>query len=112
MLYGLVVGLCAGGRPRSQTSSANIVRELDNGEADCFIKTERLKPAPRRNDVCHIGDPSSNRPQCLPPVLPRPLLCAGDPGPLTNETDAKVLAEASTFGKSEIGCVVFKPGLV
>jgi hypothetical protein len=53
-----------------KTSSGNIVYELDNGELDCFVKSE-LKPAPRRNDVCHIGDSTYNRVNCLPAALPR-----------------------------------------
>jgi hypothetical protein len=34
-----------------KTSMMASVCELDNGEADCFIKSGP-KPAPRRNDVC------------------------------------------------------------
>jgi hypothetical protein len=92
-------------RPRRETSSAN------NGEVDCFIKSG-LKPAPRRNDVCPIGNPTSNRVQLFATGIAAPLLCAGDPGPLTNETDAKVLAEGSTLVTGGIGCVAFKSGLV
>ena len=41
-----------------------------------------------------------------------PLLCAGDPGVLVAEADAKELAEGFTMVKGEIGCVAFKSGLV
>ena len=70
-----------------KTSSGNIVYELDNGELDCFVKSE-LKPATRRSDVCHIGDSTYNRVQLFASGIAAPSLCAGDPGPLTNETDA------------------------
>jgi len=91
MLCGLVLGGSAQAADLEvfKTSSGNIVCELDNGEVDCFIKSG-LKPAPRRNDLCHIGDPTSNRVQLFATGIAAPLLCAGDPGPLTNETDAKV----------------------
>jgi hypothetical protein len=51
--------------------SGNIVCELDNGAVDCFIKSG-LNPAPRRTDVCHIGDPPSIRSNSSPSTLPRP----------------------------------------
>ncbi len=113
MLCGLVLGGSAQAADLEvfKTSSGNIVCELDNGEVDCFIKSGP-KPAPRRNDLCHIGDPTSNWVQLFATGIAAPLLCAGDPGPLTNETDAKVLAEGSTLVKREIGCVAFKSGLV
>jgi hypothetical protein len=82
MLCGLVVGGSAQAADLEvfKPSSGNIVCELDNGEVDCFIKSGP-KPAPRRNDVCHIGDPTSNRVQLFATGIAAPLLCAGDPGP-------------------------------
>ena len=58
MLCGLVLGRSAQAADLEvfKTSSGNIVCELDNGDVDCFIKSG-LKPAPRRNDLCHIGEP-------------------------------------------------------
>ena len=72
MLCGLVLGGSAQAADLEvfKTSSGNIVCELDNGEVDCFIKSG-LKPAPRRNDVCNIGDPPPIGSNCLPPALPR-----------------------------------------
>ena len=75
-----------------KTSSGNIVCELDKGEVGSFIKSG-LKPARRRNDVCHIGGPP-NRVHVVATGIAAPLLCAGE---VTNETDAKVLAEGSTW---------------
>ena len=81
MLRGLVLGGSAQAADLEvfNTSWGNIVCELDNGEVDCFIKSG-LKPAPRRNDVCHIGDPTSNQVQLFATGIAAPLLCATDPG--------------------------------
>jgi hypothetical protein len=38
--------------------------------------------------------------------------CAGDPGPLADEADAKVLVYGATMIKGEIGSTAFEFGLV
>jgi hypothetical protein len=67
--------------------------------------------------ICATADlevfkPSSGNIVCELDNGAAPLLCAGDPGPLTNETEAKVLAEGSTLVKGEIGCLASKSDLV
>jgi hypothetical protein len=95
-----------------KTSSGNIVCGLSNDRVECAIKSG-LKPAPPKR-VCHVGDgdPVYNRVEMSATGIAAPILCAGDPGVLVAEANAKELAEGSTMVKGEIGCVAFKSGLV
>jgi hypothetical protein len=94
-----------------KTSSGNIVCGLSDVDVECVIKSG-LKPAPPKKRVCNGGDPVSNRVSLGAAGIAAPVPCAGDPGPLVDEADAKELAEGSTMVKGEIGCVAFKSGLV
>ena len=94
-----------------KTSSGNIVCDLSNVLVECVIKSG-LKPAPPKKRVCDGGDPVSNRVNLSATGIAAPVPCAGDPGPLVYEADAKELAEGSTMVKGEIGCVAFKFGVV
>jgi hypothetical protein len=94
-----------------KTSSGNIVCDLSNVLVECVIKSG-LKPAPPKKRVCDGGDPVSNRVNLSPAGIAAPVPCAGDPGPLVDEADAKELTEGSTMIKGEIGCVAFRFGLV
>jgi hypothetical protein len=97
-----------------KTSSGNIVCGLsDVGDVElvCVIKSG-LKPTPPKKRVCDGGDPVTNRVSLSATGIAAPIPCAGDPGPLADEADAKELAEGSTMVKGEIGCVAFKSGLV
>jgi hypothetical protein len=94
-----------------KTASGNIVCGLSNVDVECVIKSG-LKPAPPKKRVCNGGDPVSNRVSLLATGIAAPLPCAGDPGPLADEADAKELAEGSAMVKGEIGCVAFRSGLV
>ncbi len=93
-----------------KTPSGNIVCSLSTVGVECVIKSG-LKPAPQKS-VCDGGDPVSDRVNLSATGVAAPLPCAGDPGPLVDEADAKELAEGSTIVKGEIGCVTFKFGLV
>jgi hypothetical protein len=94
-----------------KTSSGNIVCGLKSELVECVIKSG-LKPAPPKKRVCDGGDPVSNRVNLSASGIAAPVPCAGDPGPLADEVDAKELAEGSAMVKGEIGCVAFKTGLV
>jgi hypothetical protein len=93
-----------------KTASGNIVCGLSNEDVQCVIKSG-LKPAPPKH-VCNGGDPVSDRVSLSATGIAAPVPCAGDPGPLVDEADAKELAYGSTLVKGEIGCVAFKSGLV
>ena len=98
-----------------KTSSGNIICELsdlEGMEVVCVIKSG-LKPAATKKRVCHIGDgdPVYNRVNLSAAGIAAPVNCAGDPGPLAHETDAKELAEGSATVKGEVACVAFKSGL-
>jgi len=94
-----------------KTTSGNIVCYLGDMNVECVIKSG-LKPAPPKKSVCNGGDPVSNRVNLLADGIAAATDCAGDPGPLVYEADAKVLPEGSTMLKGEIGCAAFKFGLV
>jgi hypothetical protein len=94
-----------------KTSSGNIVCSLNNEIVECVIKSG-LKPAPPRQRVCNGGDPVSNRVNLLANGIAAPVPCAGDPGPLVYEAEAKELAYGSTMKNAEIGCAAFEFGLV
>ena len=94
-----------------KTSSGNIVCDLSDTDVVCVIKSG-LEPAPPKIAVCNGGDPVSDRVDLSGTGIAEPVPCAGDPGPLADEADAKELAEGSTMVKGEIGCVAFKSGLV
>jgi hypothetical protein len=93
-----------------KTPSGNIICGLSNVDVECVIKSG-LKPAPPKR-VCDAGDPVSDRVNLSATGVADPVSCAGDPGPLVDEADAKELAEGSTMVKGEIGCATFKFGLV
>jgi hypothetical protein len=94
-----------------KTPTGNIVCFLGNENVECVIKSG-LNPAPPKKAVCDGGDPVSNRVNLLADGIAAPTDCAGDPGPLVFEADAKELADGTTMVKGEIGCVVFRFGLV
>jgi hypothetical protein len=94
-----------------KTSSGNIVCGLSDVLVECVVKSG-LKPAPAKKRVCNGGDPVSNRVNLSATGIAEPLTCAGDPGPLADEADAKELAYGSAMVKGEIACVAFKSGLV
>jgi hypothetical protein len=94
-----------------KTSSGNIVCGLSDVLVECVVKSG-LKPAPPKKRVCNGGDPVSDRVNLSATGIAAPVSCAGDPGPLVDEADAKELAYGSTIVKGEIGCVAFKFGLV
>lgn len=94
-----------------KTSSGNIICGLNTMDVECVIKSG-LKPAPPKARVCNGGDPVSDRVSLQANGIAAPVPCAGDPGPLADEVDAKELPEGSTMIKGEIGCVAFKFGLV
>jgi len=110
-----VCGLPAGTAEASdgafKTSSGNIICNLNNEIVECVIKSG-LKPAPPRQRVCNGGDPVSNRVNLLANGIAAPVPCAGDPGPLVYEAEAKELAYGSTMKNGEIGCAAFEFGLV
>ena len=93
-----------------KTPSGNIVCDLSDTDVVCVIKSG-LKPAPPKTTVCNGGDPVSNRVDLTTTGIAEPVHCAGDPGPLADDADAKVLAYGSTMVKGEIGCVSFEFGL-
>ncbi len=93
-----------------KTPSGNIICGLYEADVECVIKSG-LKPAPPRR-ACDAGDPVSDRVSLSATGIAEPVSCAGDPGPLVDEADAKELAEGATKIKGEIGCATFKFGLV
>jgi hypothetical protein len=94
-----------------KTSSGNIVCGMSNTEVICVIESG-LNPAPPKQSCNGQGDPVSNRVILPAAGAAAPIPCAGDPGPLADEADAKVLAYGSTMIKGEIGCAAFEFGLV
>jgi hypothetical protein len=94
-----------------KTLSGNIVCGLSNTEVICVIKSG-LQPAPPKRAVCDGGDPVSDRVILSATGIAEPIPCAGDPGPLVDEADAKALAYGSTMVKGGIGCAAFEFGLV
>ena len=90
--------------------SGNIVCDLSNTDVVCVIKSG-LEPAPPKTTVCNGGDPVSNRVDLTATGVAEPVRCAGDPGPLADDADAKVLAYGSTMVKGGIGCVAFEFGV-
>jgi len=116
-MYFVLCGLVLAGSAEAASdgafkmSSANIVSSLNNDEVVCVIKSG-LKPAPPKKRACDGGDPVTNRVNLPAAGIAAPVACAGDPGPLADEADAKELAASSTMVKGEIGCVAFKSGLV
>jgi hypothetical protein len=113
VLCGLVIAgpAQAGSDGAFKTSSGNIVCDVSTTLAECVIKSG-LKPTPPTKPVCNGGDPVSNRVSLSAIGIAAPVPCAGDPGPLVYEAQAKELAEGSTIIRGEIGCVAFKFGLV
>jgi hypothetical protein len=109
-------GLVAAGSAKAasdgafKTPSGNIICGLSDVDVECVIKSG-LKPAPAKR-VCDAGDPVSDRVSLSATGIAEPISCAGDPGPLVDEADAKELAEGATKIKGEIGCTTFKFGLV
>ena len=93
-----------------KTSSGNILCDLNEVAVECVIKSG-LKPAPPKRR-CNEGDPVSNRVALLANGVAEAVPCAGDPGPLVYEADAKELTYGSTMKKGEIGCAAFEFGLV
>src|ERR1700749_3894312 len=93
-----------------KTASGNILCNLSDGFIECVIKSG-LKPAPAKKK-CNDGDPVNNRVNLSATGPATPTSCAGDPGPLAYEDDAKELPEGSSMIKGDIGCVAFKFGLV
>jgi hypothetical protein len=93
-----------------KTPSGNIICDLSNSDVVCVIKSG-LEPAPPKTSVCNGGDPVSNRVDLTAAGIAEPVLCAGDPGPLVDDADAKVLTYGSTMVKGGIGCVSFEFGL-
>jgi hypothetical protein len=94
-----------------KTSSGNIVCNLNSDFVECVIKSG-LKPAPPKPRACNGGDPVSNRVSMAANGVGAPVPCAGDPGPLVYEAEAKELPDGSTMEKGEIGCAAFKFGVV
>jgi hypothetical protein len=94
-----------------KTSSGNIVCDLNSGFVECVIKSG-LKPTPPKPRACNGGDPVSNRVSLAANGVGAPVPCAGDPGPMVYEAEAKELPDGATMEKGEIGCVAFKFGVV
>jgi hypothetical protein len=97
-----------------KTASGNIICSLgdvEGVELVCVIKSG-LRPAPPKRRACNGGDPVTNRVNLTAAGAAAPVDCAGDPGPLVHEADAKELSYGSAIVKGEIGCVAFKSGLV
>jgi hypothetical protein len=90
--------------------SGNIVCDLSDTDVVCVIKSG-LKPAPPKPSVCNGGDPVSDRVELSATGIAAPVPCAGDPGPLADDADAKVLAYGSTMVKGAIGCAAFEFGV-
>ncbi len=113
VLCGLVLTGSAEAAPDGafKTSSGNIVCSLSDVDVACVIKSG-LNPAPPKQPVCNGGDPVSDRVTLSGTGIAAPVPCAGDPGPLVDEADAKILAYGSTMVKGEIGCVAFEFGIV
>ncbi len=93
-----------------KTPSGNIVCDLSDTDVVCVIESG-LVPAPPKTKVCNGGDPVSNRVDLTATGVAEPVRCAGDPGPLVDEADAKVLGYGSTMVKGGIGCASFEFGL-
>ena len=93
-----------------KTDSGNILCNLNEGFLECVIKSG-LKPAPAKKK-CNGGDPVTNRVNLAATGPAEATSCAGDPGPLAYEDDAKELPEGSSMVKGDIGCVAFKFGLL
>ena len=113
VLYGFVLAGSAQAASDGafKTSSGNIICGLNTVDVECVIKSG-LKPAPPKVRVCNGGDPVSDRVSLQANGIAAPVPCAGDPGPLVDEADAKELPEGSTMIKGDIGCAAFKFGLV
>lgn len=94
-----------------KTVSGNIVCDIGDTDVECVIKSG-LQPAPPRANCNGAGDPVFNRVDLSGAGTAAPVPCAGDPGPLVGEADAKVLAYGSTMIKGQIGCSAFEFGLV
>jgi hypothetical protein len=94
-----------------KTPTGNIVCGLSDVDVECVIKSG-LVPAPPKRRVCNGGDPVSNRVSLLAAGTAAPVPCAGDPGPLVDEADAKVLAYGTTIVKGAIACASFEFGIV
>ena len=111
-----VCGLVAAGSAQAasegafKTPSGNIICGLYEADVECVIKSG-LKPAPPKR-ACDAGDPVSDRVSLSATGIAEPVPCAGDPGPLVYEADAKELTYGSTMKKGEIGCAAFEFGLV
>jgi hypothetical protein len=78
---------------------------------ECGIKTG-LRPPPRPVH-CDAGDPNDKRVSLRDTGPAMPVLCAGDPGPLLPQIQAKarVLAYGSTLQVGGIGCASATTGL-
>jgi len=93
-----------------KTPTGNIVCDLTNTDVVCVIKSG-LVPAPPKTTVCNGGDPVSNRVALTATGVAEPVRCAGDPGPLVDDADARVLAYGATMVRGGVGCVSFEFGL-
>jgi uncharacterized protein DUF6636 len=99
-----------------KTPSKNVVCGYSiapSGEAslECGIKSG-LKPPPKRVE-CDAGDPSDKRVSLRDTGRAVPVLCAGDPGPLLPQIEARarVLAYGSSTRIGGIGCTSEMTGL-
>jgi Family of unknown function (DUF6636) len=100
-----------------KTPSRNIVCGYSIAPADrsasmeCGIKSG-LKPPPRRIH-CLAGDPNDKRLSLRDTGRTAPVLCAGDPGPLLPQIEAraKVLAYGRTIRLGRISCASAIGGL-
>jgi hypothetical protein len=82
-----------------------------SGSLECGIKTG-LKPPPRRIH-CQAGDPNDKRVSLTESRRAEPVLCAGDPGPLLPQIEAKarVLAYGSSIKIGRITCTSSSTGI-
>jgi uncharacterized protein DUF6636 len=112
LLGGPALGESGAGRYGAfKTPSRNIVCGYSIAPADgsasmeCGIKSG-LKPPPRRIH-CLAGDPNDRRVSLRATGRASPVLCAGDPGPLLPqiEAKAKVLAYGRTIRFGGISCM-------
>ena len=93
-----------------KTPTGNIVCDLGNTDVVCVIESG-LVPPPNKT-ACNVGDPVANRVDLTATGAAAPVLCAGDPGPLADAANAKILAYGSTMINGTIGCSSFEFGLV
>jgi hypothetical protein len=110
-LFAALTGAAHGATPGFfKTPSGNIVCYGNNSAIDCVIKTG-LKPRPAKRDCNGMGDYTDSRLYLGRTGKAEPTVCAGDAGPDSSESEAKVLryGKSRTFGR--LKCTSTQKGL-